>query len=112
MFWTRTVAVGRWVVQHGRIVLWAALLAMAAVAAFLLFRKKRTGPSELEPVQADSFQKMAKEQIESAQTAAEIEKQLAKTRSDQERSQLEEIKRVEEPEERRKALASWLSKNL
>lgn len=108
----------RWIAAHARILFWSLFAILSAVLFgwYAFFRRrdsesyvsKKTVGEIVEP----SFQESAHNKIVIAETEARIEAEIAQSKSEEQRAKLEEIKKVEDPSERRRALASWLDNNL
>ncbi len=81
-------------------------LGLAVGALLFIFRKKEKRTVE------SSFTSRAREKIVEAETDASIQRAKAEAKSEAARKRLDEIDKIEDGEERRRELASYLNKIL
>jgi hypothetical protein len=112
-----TLAVLRWLRANFKILLWSLIAILAFLfAGWVVLTRKKTKDDGASPSPGTHdlgpLQNLAQERIADAETESHIESEIAKAHSEEQRAQLTEIKKVPDPNERRKALASWLNSNL
>ena len=115
----RTMAFLRWVRAHLKMLAWS----LAAIFSAIFFgwyelTKKKAPPIVLPNGTVSSapkpitFQDVARDKIEDAQSEAHVEAEIAKSKSDEQRTKLDEIKKIDDPIARRQQLAVYLDQNL
>ena len=112
--WAKPRDIAKFVWSNAKIFGWSLVAVGAmALAGWIYLLKRRPNSTEYEPKNdPDLIQVEIRKKIELLEEEAQIQAEKIKAKSEEDRRRIEEIEKIEDGAERRKALASWLDKNL